>query len=199
MTKARDTDAFAAGRCYGLPHLWKLVKASAMMDWFRKFLGAPPVDAAAVAPAPGLVPGSAPVPAPVSAPAAAAAFDLDDPRLPAPARASAKAIMAAIEAVLDNSQHSEFDRILLGELVQMRTEHLPKLLRSYVDVPPQHRKEIFKNTGRSASFLLDDALRKMAGRVDKLSRDLAQHDLEAFANNAEFVSRRYGAIDDPFA
>ena len=107
--------------------------------------------------------------------------------------------MAAIEAVLGNSQHSEFDRIVVGELVQMRTEHLPKLLRSYVDVPPQHRKEIFKNTGRSASFLLDDALRKMADRVDKLSRDLAQHDLEAFANNAEFVSRRYGAIDDPFA
>ena len=193
MARVRDTDAFAAGRWYGLPHLWKLVKASAMMDWFRKFLGAPPAEASAVLP----VPGSAPVPAPGSVPAAA--FDLDDPRLPAPARASAKAIMAAIEAVLNNSHNSEFDRIVLGELVQMRAEHLPKLLRSYVDVPPQHRKEIFKNTGRSASFLLDDALRKMAGRVDKLSRDLAQNDLDAFANNAEFVSRRYGAIDDPFA
>ena len=195
MTSARDTDAFAAGRWYGLPHLWKLVRASALMDWFRKFLVAPPVDAAAVLPVPGSAPGSAPAPAP----AAAAAFDLDDPRLPAPARASAKAITAAIEAVLNNSHNSEFDRIVLGELVQMRAEHLPKLLRSYVDVPPQHRKEIFKNTGRSASFLLDDALRKMAGRVDKLSRDLAQNDLDAFANNAEFVSRRYGAIDDPFA
>ena len=190
MPKPRRRDANAQVQWYGLPLLLKLVKASAMMDWIRKFLGA---SAAAAAPPP-----AGPPPAAVPA-AAAPVFDLDDPRLPGPARASAKAIMAAIEAVLDSNHHSEFDRIVVGELVQMRTEHLPKLLRSYVDVPPQHRKEIFKNTGRSASFLLDDALRKMSGRVDKLSRDLAQNDLDAFANNAEFVSRRYGAIDDPFA
>lgn len=192
MRNPRRGDAIAPARWYGLPHLLKLVKAGAMMDWFRKFLGTGGAAAAPAGPAPPVPPGAPP---PVTAPA----FDLDDPRLPGPARASAKAIMAAIEAVLDSNHHSEFDRIVVGELVQMRTEHLPKLLRSYVDVPPQHRKEIFKNTGRSASFLLDDALRKMSGRVDKLSRDLAQNDLDAFANNAEFVSRRYGAIDDPFA
>lgn len=106
--------------------------------------------------------------------------------------------MEAIDSLLGTGDKSQFDRIVLGELVQMRDEHLPKLLRSYVEVPPQYRKEIFKNTGRSASFLLEEALAKIHDRVDTLSRDLAQSDLDAFANNAEFITRRYGKFDDPF-
>ena len=72
--------------------------------------------------------------------------------------------MEAIDSLLGTGDKSQFDRIVLGELVQMRDEHLPKLLRSYVEVPPQYRKEIFKNTGRSASFLLEEAL---AGQPDQ--------------------------------
>lgn len=153
-----------------------------MKDWFRKILGSGPTAPAPAAPAPPPVPR----------------VDLDDERLPANARAAARGIAETIDRLVRQSDSSAFDRIVLGELVQLRDEHLPKLLRSYIDVPSEHRKEIFKKTGRSASFVLDEALAKMRARVDALSRDLAQSELDAFANNAEFVTRRYGKIEDPF-
>ncbi len=153
-----------------------------MKDWFRKILGSGPTAPAPAAPAPPPVPR----------------VDLDDERLPANARAAARGIAETIDRLVRQSDSSAFDRIVLGELVQLRDEHLPKLLRSYIDVPAEHRKEIFKKTGRSASFVLDEALAKMRARVDALSRDLAQSELDAFANNAEFVTRRYGKIEDPF-
>lgn len=153
-----------------------------MVSWFRRlFLG----NTAAPEPANALPP---PLPA----------LDLDDQRLPERARLQARAIDDTVGQLLAQNGGSAFDQIIIGELRQMRGEHLPKLLRSYVDVPAQHRKEIFKSTGRSASFLLEEALDKMRGRVDALSRDLAQSELDAFSNNAEFVNRRYGQIDDPF-
>jgi hypothetical protein len=37
----------------------------------------------------------------------------------------------------------------------------------------------------------------MQGRIDEIARNLAQHDLDAFASNAAFISRRY-SDNDPF-
>jgi hypothetical protein len=154
-----------------------------MIDWFRKILGSSP-EAAPPAASP------APPPAP--------RVDFDDQRLPENARKEAKSIADMISRLMTQADQSAFDRIVLGELVQLRDEHLPKLLRSYIDVPAEHRKEIFKKTGRSASFVLEEALGKMRTRVEAMSRDLAQSELDAFANNADFVSRRYGKVEDPF-
>lgn len=154
-----------------------------MIDWFRKILGSSP-EAAPPAASP------APPPAP--------RVDFDDQRLPENARKEAKSIADMISRLMTQADQSAFDRIVLGELVQLRDEHLPKLLRSYIDVPAEHRKEIFKKTGRSASFVLEEALGKMRARVEAMSRDLAQSELDAFANNADFVSRRYGKVEDPF-
>lgn len=153
-----------------------------MIGWFRKILGSE------AEPAP-------PAPAPPRAPR----VDPDDQRLPENARKQAKGILDVIERLIAQADQSAFDRIVLGELQQLRDEHLPKLLRSYIDVPAEHRKEIFKKTGRSASFVLEEALGKMRARVEAMSRDLAQSELDAFANNADFVSRRYGKVEDPFA
>lgn len=152
-----------------------------MIGWFRKILGNE------TEPAP-----SAPAAPPVQR------VDFDDQRLPEKARGEAKSIADMISRLMAQADQSAFDRIVLGELVQLRDEHLPKLLRSYIDVPAEHRKEIFKKTGRSASFVLEEALGKMRARVEAMSRDLAQSELDAFANNADFVSRRYGKVEDPF-
>lgn len=154
-----------------------------MIDWFRKILGSSPEAAP---------PAASPAPPPVPR------VDFDDQRLPESARKEAKSIADVISRLMAQADQSAFDRIVLGELVQLRDEHLPKLLRSYIDVPAEHRKEIFKKTGRSASFVLEEALGKMRARVEALSRDLAQSELDAFANNADFVSRRYGKVEDPF-
>lgn len=81
---------------------------------------------------------------------------------------------------------------------QMRDLHLPKLIKSYVDIPAEHRSEIFRTTGKSASFILNESLDKMQAKVDEILRNLAQKDLDAFSNNIKFIGQRY-SDDDPFA
>lgn len=156
--------------------------ASKMIDWIRKLMGG---NQLAVTPPEPVV--AAPTP-----------IDLDDERLPKTARELAEAILARIATLLDDSSHSPFEQVMLNELAVMRNEHLTKLLRSYKSIPTEHRKEIFKKSGRSASYLLEESLRKMLLQVEAISRDLAQNDIDAFKNNTEFVSRRYGGVGDPF-
>jgi hypothetical protein len=83
------------------------------------------------------------------------------------------------------------------ELERLRSKHLPALLRSYADIPPEHRAEIFRETGRSASFLLNERLDKIHGRLDEMSRQLARGNLDAFAEHIRFVDTKYGA-SSPF-
>jgi hypothetical protein len=92
-------------------------------------------------------------------------------------------------------ERSLFDEKL--ELERLRSKHLPALLRSYADIPPEHRAEIFRETGRSASFLLNERLDKIHGRLDEMSRQLARGNLDAFAENIRFVDTKYGA-SSPF-
>ena len=155
-----------------------------MIDWIRKLVG----------PNPATIPAEAPVAAPP-----APALNLNDERLPKSARELAAAISERIERLLNDTSHTPLEQAMLSELATMRDVHLPKLLRSYIGIPPEHRKEIFKQTGRSASYLLEETLGQMGTKVEAISRDLAQNDINAFANNAEFVSRRYGRVEDPFA
>ena len=154
-----------------------------MIDWFRKMMGGE----------------QTPPPAPPPAAPPAPRVDVEDARLPVPARDAARAILSRIAALLDDKSHGALEQVMLGDLKTMRDEHLPKLLSSYIGIPTEHRKEIFKKTGRSASYLLMESLDKMKERVEAISRDLAQSEIDTFANNADFVARRYGKIDDPFA
>lgn len=125
------------------------------------------------------------------------AFDYDDERIPASARQKIAGILVSlveVEAMMDREQVRTVSRT---EIELMRGEHLPKLVKSYIDIPPAHRAEIFRKTGKSASFILEESLDTMQGRIDEIARNLAQHDLDAFASNAAFISRRY-SDRDPF-
>jgi hypothetical protein len=84
----------------------------------------------------------------------------------------------------------------LTEVRQMRDSHLPRLIESYAEIPPAHRAEIFRQTGRSASYNLNQGFERMIARVEALSRTLAQEDLDSFADNLKFIETRYGS-DDP--
>ncbi|PSJ39521.1 hypothetical protein [Allosphingosinicella deserti] len=86
----------------------------------------------------------------------------------------------------------------LTELQRIKAAHLPKLLQSYIDIPPEHRSEIFRETGRSASFLLNERLDRMTGRLREISSMLARGQLNAFAENMRFIDMRYGSSDSPF-
>lgn len=116
----------------------------------------------------------------------------DDSRLPDASRprvARLAALIADIEARVRD------DALLvsaLTEVRQMRDIHLPKLVESYAEIPAAHRAEIFRKTGRSASYNLNEALDRMVARLEALSRTMAQDDIDSFADNLRFIEHRYG-------
>lgn len=124
--------------------------------------------------------------------------DYEDVRVPDTARAHVRRILAClleVEAAMTREQVPGFSRI---DLEQMRDHHLPKLIKSYIDIPSAHRSEIFRKTGKSASFILNESLDKMQARVDEIMKNLAQHDIDAFTNNIQFIGQRYKDDHDPF-
>lgn len=121
----------------------------------------------------------------------ASTFNYSDERIPQAAKAKAEQILRSIKEVeiaMEREQVPSFKRV---NIHQMRDHHLPQLLQSYIDVPAAHRTEIFRKTGKSASFLLNNSLDKLQERVDTILRDLAQHDIDAFTNHTQFIDERY--------
>lgn len=124
-------------------------------------------------------------------------FDYSDARIPTGARGRIDAILASLDNVERMMDREQVQAVSRTEVELMREEHLPKLVKSYIDIPSAHRAEIFRKTGKSASFILQESLDAMQARIDEIARNLAQHDLDAFSSNAAFISRRY-SDNDPF-
>lgn len=136
-----------------------------------------------------------PVPALPATPPTAP-LSVDDPRLPDASRPRIGRLLALIGDIEARSQDDPLLVSALTEVRQMRDNHLPQLVRSYAEIPPAHRAEIFRQTGRSASYNLNAAFDRMIERLESVSHSLAQEDLDSFANNLRFIEQRYGR-DDP--
>lgn len=117
--------------------------------------------------------------------------DYEDSRIPDGAKEKVRRILACLTEVQTALSRETLPGFTQVDIEQMREEHLPKLIKSYIDIPPAHRAEIFRKTGKSASFILEDSLEQMQKRIDELLRNLAQKDLDAFTNNTRFVGERY--------
>ncbi|WP_240700580.1 hypothetical protein [Sphingobium sp. MP9-4] len=127
-----------------------------------------------------------------------AIIDYEDERVPGPAKDRIRRIHAClqqVEAAMERETIPGFSRV---DVEQMRSHHLPKLVKSYIDIPALHRSEIFRKTGKSASFILNESLDKMQSRIDEILRNLAQHDIDAFTQNTQFIGQRYADEDNPF-
>lgn len=142
-------------------------------------------------------PGADPAPAATPPAPRKPAFDYDDKRVPTGARDRIRTILASLAEVEGMMDREQVQAVSRTEIELMRDEHLPKLVKSYIDIPSAHRAEIFRKTGKSASFILEESLDTMQSRIDEIARNLAQHDLDAFSSNAAFISRRY-SDSDPF-
>lgn len=147
--------------------------------------------------APPAVTTNTPRPAP-PVPRAAPAFDFSDERIPTNARGKIEQILASITEVEQAIKREPIPSFSRADTDQMRDLHLPKLVQSYIAIPPAHRSEIFRKTGKSASVLLCESLDQMQERIDGILRDLAQHDIDAFTNNMQFINDRYSKDDNPF-
>lgn len=119
-------------------------------------------------------------------------FDLDDPRIPDNSRALVKKIRDLITDIEERAQQQEAFCPNSIEIRMMRDVHLPKMLISYVEIPEQHRAEIFRRTGRSASYMLHEGLVKMADRLTAMSISMAQGNIDTFTSNLRFIESRYG-------
>ncbi len=137
-----------------------------------------------------------PGPAPLPAPAAGPTLDAEDPRLPDSSRPLVARLLALIADIEARTQDDALMVATLTEVRQMRDNHLPRLVESYAEIPPAHRAEIFRETGRSASYRLNQGFEKMIARAETLSRTLARDNLDSFADNLRFIEHRYGD-DDP--
>lgn len=143
----------------------------------------------------------APAPAPrpdAPPPATRIEFDLDDPRVPETSRRRVETVRTLLAEVEARAAAKGIAGSAVIDLRQMRDNHLPGLLKSYVEIPAEHRAEIFRKTGHSASYILNDGLDQMAARLREMSRELAQGDIEAFAVNMRFIETRYGEQYSPF-
>lgn len=86
----------------------------------------------------------------------------------------------------------------LDELGRIKGTHLPRLIQSYIEIPEQHRADVFRETGKSASFLLNESLDKMLARLRDISSQLAKGNITTFAENVRFVDLYYEQSKGPF-
>lgn len=142
---------------------------------------------------------SAPLAPPVPAAPAVppVTVDYEDSRIPASAKDRIRRILACLREVETALAREDMPGLSRIDIDQMREQHLPKLVKSYIDIPEAHRSEIFRKTGKSASFILNDSLEHMQAKIDAILRNLAQKDIDAFTNNIRFVDERYTS-QNPF-
>lgn len=142
---------------------------------------------------------SAPLAPPVPAAPAVppVTVDYEDSRIPASAKDRIRRILACLREVETALAREDMPGLFRIDIDQMREQHLPKLVKSYIDIPEAHRSEIFRKTGKSASFILNDSLEHMQAKIDAILRNLAQKDIDAFTNNIRFVDERYTS-QNPF-
>lgn len=124
------------------------------------------------------------------------ALSIDDPRLPTASKSRMARLIALISELEARRDESGALASTHAEVCQMRDVHVPRLIASYAEIPREHRAEIFRSTGQSASYNLNAGLDRLIGRLEQLSRSLAQDDIDGFADNLRFIEQRYGR-DDP--
>jgi hypothetical protein len=125
-------------------------------------------------------------------------FDYADERIPSSACDRIKTIQVRLAEIDVALRRETVQNSTLADLQQMRDVHLPKLVASYVEIPSSHRSEIFRRTGKSASYILNESLDQMISRVNGVLKDLAEHDIDAFTDNIQFIGKRYQTERDPF-
>jgi hypothetical protein len=124
-------------------------------------------------------------------------LEVDESRLPSQARER----LAQIRSLIQTIEARAGERRGIGdmsELDRIKSAHLPRLLNSYIEIPAEYRAEVFRETGRSASYLLNEQLDKMIARLKEMSKMLARGDLDAFTQNIRFIDNQYGSGFSPF-
>lgn len=122
-------------------------------------------------------------------------IDVNDPRIPTTPRKALVDVVAQIERLIAGNDGDILKGALLIDVETMRDTHLPRLIQSYIEIPEEHRRQIFQQTQKSASVHLTEALATMKLDLDRISKALAQDNISTFQDNMRFISNRYGKRD----
>jgi hypothetical protein len=156
---------------------------------------APPADSA------GDGATSAPAPSAADAAAEKAADETiqlaRNERVPPKCREAAQAILGEIETLRGRLAGRGPSDALVAEVESIRTRHLADAMTKYVEIPPEHRAEYFRRTGRSASFQLEETLGILSKRLQQVSVTLANERIDSFSNSNTFINEQFGDRD-PF-
>lgn len=125
--------------------------------------------------------------------------DPDMKGLPENARPHVRTINALMTQIEKRIEGDPMGIPLVVEMTQMRDVHLPRLCRSYVEIPEAHRRDIYARTGKSASFHLNESLTAMESRLMEIDKALAQSHIATFEQNADIVRNTYGRNSNPLA
>ena len=168
---------------------------------FSKFkallAGTTPGENAVVAPVVA-APGETVSPAAPAAPAAAAPLDTTDSRIPRSSVSRVERIRSLVREIETQAGGTTGGKDALEEARRIETIYLPKLVYSYFDIGEEHRVEVFRATGRSASFMLNDRLDTLIAQLLVISQGFARGRIDAFSINLGFIDKRFGSTDSPF-
>lgn len=81
-------------------------------------------------------------------------------------------------------------RDALEEARRIEKVYLPQLLNSYFDIGEAHRVQVFRSTGKSASFLLNDRIDTLISQLAAISQQFAMGRIDAFSMNLGFIDQR---------
>ena len=123
----------------------------------------------------------------------------ENPNLPTVAKPLVLDIERKIARILETLGQIELGDMTAKEMTDLRDVHLPALISSYVDIPADHRARIFKEKGKSASYVLKDSLEVISQKLDEEIARLAEREISSFHDVNRFISDRYGIKNDPFA
>jgi hypothetical protein len=110
--------------------------------------------------------------------------------LPAPAAREVDRIMAQLDRLAPELERMNPDTLEAHEARRLLSDHLPRLVKSYAEVPVTHR------TSAEAQAHFRDGLKVVGSEIDRLTSDLARERLKALETEGRFLESRYGAKKD---
>ncbi len=143
-------------------------------------------------------------PGPVAAPPTPPArFDFEDSRIPAASRSRVADVLAMVARIEEQSEVARTGASAAGrpagEAVQqaraIRERYLPDLLNSYFAIPPEHRSEFFRRTGKSASVQLNERIDVLIEELRGILAALADGHIDEFAQHLKFIDQRFDPAD----
>ena len=110
--------------------------------------------------------------------------------LPAPAAREIDTVMAQLDRLAPELKQLDPATPQAEDARRLLSDHLPRLVKSYAEVPATHR------TTAEAQTHFREGLRVVGGEIDRLTQELAKERLRALETEGRFLESRYGAKKD---